>query len=120
MRRSIESVIESDPSRLGLLTRYVTQISRDALYQFSGLANQVIAVEYGLNAYEYVGSLVDDSRPQCQRWVEKQVLFFSELQEEINWALDNGKGMIPSTTPQNFAIYRGGYNCQHEAIPVKR
>lgn len=116
----IEDAIISDSQRLGIMTRYVTQISRDALYQFSGLANQVIATEYDLNAYEYVGSLVDDSRPQCQRWVEKQILLFSELQDEIAWAERNGKGMIPATTPQNFAIYRGGYNCQHEAIPVKK
>jgi len=26
--------------------------------------------------------------------------------------------MIPNTTPQNFMINRGGYNCRHSAIPV--
>ena len=27
--------------------------------------------------------------------------------------------MIPGTTPNNFAVFRGGYNCRHSAIPFK-
>jgi hypothetical protein len=27
--------------------------------------------------------------------------------------------MIPGTTVDNFAVYRGGYNCRHSAIPFK-
>jgi len=41
------------------------------------------------------------------------------LQQEINWAFQNGQGMIPETNPDNFIINRGGYNCRHEAIPVR-
>lgn len=101
------------------LKRYVTQVSRDALNQFDGQVNSAIANEFGLDAYRYVGSLIDDSRPQCIRWAGKQVLLKEDLQKEIAWATSNGTGMIAGTTPDNFATFRGGYNCRHSAIPFK-
>jgi hypothetical protein len=101
------------------LKRYVTQVSRDALNQFDGQVNSAIANEFGLDAYRYVGSLIDDSRPQCIRWAGKQVLLKEDLAKEISWATSNGTGMIAGTTPDNFATFRGGYNCRHSAIPFK-
>ena len=101
------------------LKRYVTQVSRDALNQFDGQVNSAIANEFGLDAYRYVGSLIEDSRAQCIRWAGKQVLLKEDLQKEIAWATSNGTGMIAGTTPDNFATFRGGYNCRHSAIPFK-
>jgi hypothetical protein len=115
----LSNYILSNPERMSQLKRYVTQVSRDSLNQFDGQVNSHIAETFGLDAFRYVGSLIDDSRPQCVRWVGKNVLLASELQKEINWAYDNGTGMIPGTTPNNFAVFRGGYNCRHSAIPFK-
>jgi hypothetical protein len=89
------------------------------LNQFDGQTNARIADEFGLDAFRYVGSLIDDSRPQCRRWIAKRVLQKSEMLNEINWAYNNGTGMISGTTPDNFAVFRGGYNCRHAAIPFK-
>ena len=116
---TLRRMIEGDADTLGGLSRYVGQVTRDALNQYDGQINAKIADEFGLDAYQYVGSLIDDSRPQCVRWVGKNVLLKEELEQEINWANSNGSGMIPGTTPQNFAIFRGGYNCRHSAIPFK-
>ncbi|MFN9108950.1 MAG: hypothetical protein ACK5XN_02555, partial [Bacteroidota bacterium] len=107
------------PELNGLYSRYVKQVSRDALGQFDGQINAKIADEFGLDAFRYVGSIIDDSRSQCVRWVGKRILEKSEMQSEINWANNNGSGMIPGTTPENFLVYRGGYNCRHRAIPFK-
>jgi len=104
---------------MGQLKKYVSQVSRDALNQFDGQVNSRIAEEFGLNAFRYVGSIIEDSRPQCVRWVGKEVLLLDELSNEISWAYSNGTGMIPGTTRDNFAVYRGGYNCRHSAIPFK-
>jgi len=52
------------------------------------------------------------------RWADKGHILFSELEEEIRWAENNGSGMIEGTTPDNFAELRGGYNCRHFAVPV--
>jgi hypothetical protein len=63
--------------------------------------------------------LIEDSRSQCVRWVKKRILQKSELDSEISWANNNGSGMIAGTNKENFAVYRGGYNCRHSAIPFK-
>ena len=73
----------------------------------------------------YVGSLVKDSRPQCKRWVNYKehgqtgLLAVKDLNREIAWAYANGKGMIPGTTTETFRQFRGGFNCRHEAYPVR-
>jgi hypothetical protein len=103
----------------GTLSRYVKQVSRDALNQFDGQVNAKIANEFGLDAYRYVGSLIEDSRPQCRRWVAMGVIQTKDLPAEIAWMNANGTGAIPATSPETFSIYRGGYNCRHSAIPFK-
>ena len=115
----LRNYVLGNPNVDGLYSRYVKQVTRDALGQFDGQTNARIADEFGLDAFRYVGSLIDDSRPQCRRWIAKRVLQKSELQSEINWANNNGTGMIGGTTPENFPVYRGGYNCRHAAIPFK-
>lgn len=119
MEEYLQNYILGNPNVDGLYSRYVKQVTRDALGQFDGQTNARIADEFGLDAFRYVGSLIDDSRPQCRRWIGKRVLQKSELQSEINWANNNGTGMISGTTPDNFAVFRGGYNCRHAAIPFK-
>jgi hypothetical protein len=115
LRRYILGTPEVD----GLFSRYVKQVSRDALNQFDGQVNAKIANKFGLDAYRYVGSLIEDSRPQCRRWVAMGVIQSKDLPSEIAWMNANGTGAIPGTTPENFSIYRGGYNCRHSAIPFK-
>jgi hypothetical protein len=119
VQRELEQQFVGDANTTGLLKRYGTQISRDALGQFEGTLNQSIKNEYKLNAIRYVGSLVDDSREQCKRWVRARIILDSELQDEIRWAENEGSGMIAGTTPANFLQNRGGYNCRHVAIPVQ-
>jgi len=115
LRRYILGTPEVD----GLFSRYVKQVSRDALNQFDGQVNAKIANEFGLDAYRYVGSLIEDSRPQCRRWVAMGVIQTKDLPDEIAWMNANGTGAIPGTSPETFSIYRGGYNCRHSAIPFK-
>lgn len=115
----LNAFINTNPERMGQFKRYVSQVSRDALNQFDGQVNSRIADEFGLDAFRYVGSIIEDSRPQCVRWVGKGVILKEDLTNELNWAYSNGTGMIPGTTADNFAVYRGGYNCRHSAIPFK-
>jgi hypothetical protein len=115
----LTAYVVGTPELNGLYSRYVKQISRDALGQFDGQINAIIADEFGLDAFRYVGSIIDDSRAQCVRWVGKRILEKSEMQSEIAWANNNGTGMIPGTNPDNFLVFRGGYNCRHRAIPFK-
>lgn len=110
------------------LAKYATQITRDTLYGYDGALNKAIADEFNMNAFQYVGSLKIggkgkkknyESRPQCKRWVNKNIIKYNELKEELDWAYRYGSGMIPGTTADNFSINRGGYNCRHSAIPIR-
>lgn len=119
LEQYLTNYILGTPEVDGLYSRYVKQVSRDALNQFDGQVNSRIAEEFDLDAFRYVGSLIDDSRPQCIRWVNKRILQKADLESEIGWASNNGSGMIKGTNAENFAVFRGGYNCRHSAIPFK-
>ena len=118
--REVRTLAESDKQTgNGLLMRHYIQVSRDAAGQYAGNIHNIIAQQYGFDELEYVGSLVKDSRAQCIRWVGMERIKIIDLKEEINWAERNGSGLIPGTTPDNFIVNRGGYNCTHEGIPVR-
>jgi len=91
----------------------------NAVQQYDGAINEAIADEFKLNAYRYVGSLIEDSRPQCRRWVGKEVIKREDLNSELEWARMNGSGIVPATNEINFARFRGGYNCRHQAYPIR-
>lgn len=119
--KSIRALVRGSGDNAGIFERWVGQVARDAIYEYEGAVNSQIKVEFQLNAVRYVGGLVEDSRAQCVRWIEKfdGILKDSQLQSEIDWAYKNGSGMKPDTTPQNFCQKRGGFGCQHIAIPTK-
>jgi hypothetical protein len=105
----------------GTLSGVVTLVSRDALYGYDGAVNDRIRGQYGLNAFRYVGSIVEDSRPHCRAWVRERVLNRDYLEPYIQrlHAQGNPDGFRAQTTFDNFAQYRGGWNCRHQAIPVR-
>jgi hypothetical protein len=117
--RELRQVILGDGERQGVLQRWVGQIARDSINQYEGTIHTAVANEFGLTAIRYVNSIVTDSRSQCKRWVAMGRIETKDLPSEINWAFQNGQGMIPETATDNFLINRGGYNCRHRAIPVK-
>lgn len=119
--RQLRSIILGSKEKFGVLNRWVGQVARDTINEYTGTVNAQIKVQYGLNGIRYVGGLIDDSRPQCVRWVTEfgGILRDDQLEAEIKWAETNGSGMKPDTTPENFPQKRGGYNCIHEAIPIR-
>lgn len=121
----IKSQVISTKQKDSRLTRYVGQVATDALHQFDGSVNQVAKQSLKLNATQYVGSLIEDSRAQCMKWVGMSIIKDENLQEEIDWALAGGQfsnkkcsGMIEGTTTDTFCINRGGYRCRHRAFPI--
>ncbi len=121
----IKSYVVSTKTKNSKLTQYVGQVSTDALHQYDGSVNQVAKQSLGLNATQYVGSLIEDSRAQCMKWVSMSIIKDENLKEEIEWALNGGRysnkkcsGMIEGTTTDNFCINRGGYRCRHRAFPI--
>lgn len=118
LREALERTLKGTEQVKGLEGR-INFAATNAARQYDGAVNDVIAETYELNAYLYVGSLIKDSRPQCKRWVSKEQLLKSELTAEITRAINTGSGMIPGTTLTNFGQNRGGYNCRHQAYPIR-
>jgi hypothetical protein len=113
------------------LHNYINSTARDAVFQFDGGVNAQIATLYQLDDFIYAGSILPPekgkekkvlkntgSRPQCIRWVGKGLIKGTELNAEIRWAYNNGRGMIAGTNRGNFTVNRGGWGCRHQAIPV--
>ncbi len=99
------------------LDSYATQLARDTAFQHNGHVQQLIADEYDLNAYEYVGGIIDGSRPLCIYLVR---LGRPVLKKELPALLKKyPQGVIKGTTAENFGIYRGGRGCRHQAMPVR-
>lgn len=136
LKDELKEAVISSTNNGGILSRYVSQVATDTVYQYKGAVNQRIEQKYGLNAISYLGSIIETSRPQCIRWVEDfngillkekiEDTTFAYLPDEVKWARNNGKGYgeegkayYLDLTVNNFIVIRGGYGCRHEAIPFK-
>lgn len=117
--RELRILMLGDKERLGAFRSWVGQIARDSINQYEGSIHQAVKNEFGFQRVRYIGGLVTDSREQCKRWEGIGTIDAVDLPAEINWAKNEGSGMILTTDVDNFLINRGGYNCRHRAIPVR-
>lgn len=122
----IKSQIISTEGTDSKLLRYVGQVATDSIHQFDGAANQAIKTKFKLNAIQYTGSLIQDSRAQCMKWISMAIIKDDELQSEIDFALEKSyysnkrcSGMIAETNPDTFCVCRGGYRCRHRAFGIR-
>ena len=93
------------------MRRYASQIAHDSVMQFHGQFTIRKAKESGLNHFQYVGTLVRDSRQFCRGMVNR-TLTENEIREK--WRNESWSG---KSTGDPF-IVRGGYRCRHTWIPT--
>jgi hypothetical protein len=93
------------------LRRYAGQIAHDSVMQFHGQFTVAKAKEAGIDKFTYTGTLVRDSRPFCQRMLNR-VLTEEQIRE-----IWNTQGWAGKSTGDPF-IVRGGYRCRHTWIPT--
>lgn len=113
MEETLRTAIVGDSSRLGNLERYTSQITRDALNQYSSNYNESISGDLNMEWYFYSGTIIEDSRDYC---IERAGKYFHKKEVEdvpSQWA-----GRIPGTNSSTIFTYRGGYNCRHLYLPV--
>jgi len=115
--------------RAGMLSRYTRSFVVDSLGQFAGQGNKLIADALNSEWFRYIGSNIVTTRDFCRELTKKDYVHISEIptllegiidgvQVDINRTTGLPQGMIEGTNPENFIVYRGGYNCGHELIPV--
>lgn len=104
------------------LISYAKQVINDTLSDFSRSYHKIITSDLGLEWFEYLGALVDSSRPFCVALTAKLYVHESEL-ASIAAGIINGvpvsrAGLMPGTNGENLVNRCGGYNCSHQLIPV--
>lgn len=95
-------IIEDQNGRL--ISRFDTELNT-AISGFNGAITKQLADDLGLELFVYAGILIDTSRQFCIENVD-QVFTREEIDQ-----LDNEQGL-------DVWIYKGGYNCQHQWIPI--
>lgn len=132
MLGQLRNYMTTDTTGTGALERYAKQITTDALNQYSAQYSDVVTNDLGLEWFMWTGSLVQDSRDLCVALHKKQYIHKSEIPailrgdfaefREINGRINPKTGlpygMVPGTNAANFKVYRGGYNCGHQLVPV--
>lgn len=108
-------LVIGNKEKLGLLSRHVDQVATDATNQYVATYYEVIGSDLGLEFYLYEGSKKDTTRQFCQ---ERYGKYFHKKEVQAWGNLSNWAGRIPTTNSANIFIYRGGYNCRHQPIPV--
>lgn len=99
------------------LQAYATQIARDTIYTYQGTIQDTIKQKHGLTKFIYVGGLVKDSRPFCRHLVGLQRKI--DIDEIPPLVIAYPQGLKPNTTKASFYEVRGGFNCNHIAMPVR-
>lgn len=123
-RASIKNAISKYLKEDGKLNKYASQVSEDAVHQYTSHYIETISADLGLKYFYFKGTKISDSRPQC---VKMAGYYFTEAQlkkvVEDGMKLNAGKGwqgMIPGTNWNNYAVYRNGYRCRHYRLPVSK
>lgn len=122
MVEQLKEQMVGNPKVDGKLVSYSKQIINDTFSGFSRNYHDLVTSDLDLEWFEYIGGLVDSSRPVCIAAVEKRWFHKSELPalaRGIVNGIDVGTaGMMPGTNGSNVICRCGGYNCNHQLVPV--
>jgi hypothetical protein len=108
-------LVIGNKEKQGLLSRHIDQVATDATNQYVATYYEVIGSDLGLEFYLYEGSKKDTTREFCQQRYGK---YFHKKEIQAWGNISSWAGRIPTTNSANIFIYRGGYNCRHQPIPV--
>ena len=118
--------------------KYAGTYATTALTQYAGQNNRLFTDDLGCEWFEYVGSQIETTREFCNVILEhhpyihkteipqilKGEIVSQKTGELIHVSLNPKtglpKGMIEGTTPENFQINVGGWNCRHQLCPVAK
>ena len=131
MIETLRTQLVSTEDKPGMLSKYAQTYVTDALGQSAGQGNKMIADALNSEWFQYIGSNLTTTREFCEHLTKKRYVHRSEIptllkgkidghQCEINKSTGLPKGMIAETNTDNFIVYRGGWNCGHELIPVSK
>ncbi len=114
MLTQVKQFVMGNQDAEGKLLRYSKQITRDSLFNYSSSLQESVSQNSGLQFYYYQGHNDSDSRDFC---IERKGKYFHKSEVE-KWASLSWQGKRTGTTESTIFIYRGGWNCTDNLIPV--
>jgi hypothetical protein len=97
------------------IKRYISQVSSDAIRQYSRQYMNTVSDDLGLKHYLYRGTAISDTRSFCQA---KHGKYFTKEQVQKWGNQGDWSGKIAGTNEINIFVNLGGWNCRHSLIPV--
>lgn len=127
----MRTYLKGDGEHPGALTRYASTYTVTALSQYAGQNNKLLTDDLGCEWFEYVGSEIETTREFCDHLCDKRYIHKSEIPEILKGHIDGHKckiyaktglpyGLIEGTTPENFQVNVGGWNCRHQLVPIAK
>ena len=130
--QSLRDHIVGEGDTLGSLDRYVKQITTDALNQYSAQYMDIVSADLNMEWAQYAGVRIETSRAFCVAMLRKKYYHKKEIPDMIRGNFSQFRevggtlykqtglphGMVKGTNTENFPIYRGGYQCHHQPIPI--
>ena len=127
----MRTYLKGDGEHPGALTRYASTYTVTALSQYAGQNNKLLTDDLGCEWFEYVGSEIETTREFCDHLCDKRYIHKSEIPEILKGRIDGHKckiyaktglpyGLIEGTTPENFQVNVGGWNCRHQLVPIAK
>lgn len=117
----------------GALLRYAKTYTTDSINQFSAVYNRQVTSDFDAKWFRYVGSNRETTRPFCEHLTDKDQGYFhidevpgfleGQVGEDTVELYDKTglpQGMKEGTTESTFFTLRGGWNCNHQILPVSR
>lgn len=129
-------------------SKYAQQIATDSIFQYDGMVQGHIAEKLNLDAFMFVGSLIETSREGCihminapnpveictggkktRKCVLKENRFKGIFLQSGGFRIDdipfiieanrNDPGWNEATNEENYLSLRNGYNCRHQTVVYK-
>jgi hypothetical protein len=129
MIEQLENQLITTEKKPGMLSKYAKTYVVDALGQFAGQGNKMIADALKSEWFQYVGSNLTTTREFCEHMTKKRYVHISEFPAILAGEIDGHQckiyeatglpyGMKEGTDKDNFIENRGGWNCGHQLYPV--
>lgn len=112
--QQIRDYIKGNDKVEGRAISYSRTFLRDSMFTYARTFQQSVTNDLGLEFYLYSGPIIDKTRSFCEDRAGK---FFHHREIEL-WASLEWTGKKAGTTESSIFLFAGGWNCNHQLIPV--
>ena len=107
---SLDSLIDKIHAKIGYYRANAITLAQSALQSFYSFINVRLAESVGYEWFAYLGPDDQVTREWCDHWVGRRgrIEDFEETADQ--WGREN--------QPPGVRVWRGGYNCRHQLVPI--